>query len=447
MENSINPTGIAIIGCGTVGGGTALLLHNDRDFLSKRSGCKVNLTYVADMNLSHARSIGLPESLLTEDSSKAINDVRTGIVIELIGGLKAAKSIIEQALKAGKHVITANKALVAHHGKELFALARANNVSLSFEASCAGGIPIVRTLCDGLIANQIDAIYGIVNGTCNFILSEMTEKGKSYDDVLKQAQDDGLAEADPTLDVSGHDSAHKIAIMSSLAFGKSVDYHKIQVTGIDKLNLFDISTGTDLGYIIKLIAQAKKTDSGISLRVHPAFIEEHHPLARVSGPFNAISVYGHAVGHTMYYGRGAGDMPTASAVVSDVIAVLRGQAQAMFNELGFWPDQTEPAVQLDPQDEISRFYLRFNVEDKCGVVEQIASILSSHGISISSLLQKDFKEGKKDSVPLVITTHPAKEGDVREAVSKIEQLDFITSTGCCLSILDEHVEIIKGNQE
>ncbi len=342
--------GIAIIGCGTVGGAAAALLEEDREELSHKTGLPIRLKYIVDVDYTYAESLGLSSELFEKKLDRVLDDNEVKVVAELVGGTTTAREIVERCLEAKKHVVTANKALLAHHGPELFARARKNGVTLAFEASCGGGIPIVRALYDGLTANRIDALYGIVNGTCNFILTEMIQKGVSYSEALSDAQRTGLAEADPTLDVSGIDSAHKLTILASLAFQKRVSLEDIPVEGIDSLELSDVVFGRELGYIVKLLAVAQRTEGGISLRVRPAFIGTDHPLAWISGPFNAVSVYGHAVGHTMYYGRGAGGRPTASAVVADILSVALGSVPAAFTSLPIWPDQTQQTSPLPPDD-------------------------------------------------------------------------------------------------
>ncbi len=354
-ETGRQPQGTAVIGCGTVGGGTAALLARELTELNKRNGTSLSLRYVVDRNHAHARELGIPEDLLETDYTKALSDPEVGIVVELVGGTSIARTITEEALRAGKHVVTANKALLAHHGAELFALAREMGVSIGFEASCAGGIPIVKALLDGLSANRIESLYGIVNGTCNYILSAMTQRGQTYAEALAEAQADGLAEADPTLDVSGMDSAHKLTLMSALAFQKQVSLDSIPAEGIDGLQALDVQAGQELGFTIKLLAIAQNRSDGISLRVRPAFIPTGHPLAWVSGPFNAVSVYGSAVGHTLYYGRGAGASPTASAVVSDIVSAAQGVLPALFRGMNLWPDQTRPAKQLPPEGAESHY--------------------------------------------------------------------------------------------
>jgi homoserine dehydrogenase len=434
--------GIAIIGCGTVGGAAAALLEEDREALSKKTGLPLNLKYIVDVDFTYAETLGLPSKLYEKELDRVLGDDEVQVIAELVGGTTTAKEIVERCLRAEKHVVTANKALLAHHGPELFALARKNGVTLAFEASCGGGIPIVRSLYDGLTANRIDALYGIVNGTCNFILTEMIQKGVTYSEALSDAQRIGLAEADPTLDVSGMDSAHKLTILASLAFQRRVNLEDIPVEGIDSLELSDVVFGQELGYIVKLLAVAQRTEGGLSLRVRPAFIGTDHPLAWISGPFNAVSVYGHAVGHTMYYGRGAGGRPTASAVVSDILSVGLGSVPAAFENLAIWPDQTEETSLLPTDDIESRYYLRLMVRDEPGVFARIAEILGAQRISLSSVLQKEpsAPEGETAIVPVVITTHTAREGNLRTALKALDSLDEVVERSVCISILEEHEE-------
>ncbi len=431
---------MAVVGCGTVGGATCRLLIDDEATLAARLGVRPELRYVVDVRFDHARSVGIEESLLCEGLDKALEDKEIQTIVELVGGTTIARDIVGRALRAGKHVVTANKALLAHHGPELHALARDHGVCLAFEASCGGGIPILRALCDGLVANRIDAMYGIVNGTCNYILTQMTGLGQGYAEALADAQRDGLAEADPTLDVGGGDSAHKLAIMAALAFGGQVDFEAIPVEGIDALDLIDLRYGGELGYVVKLLAIATRHDQGVSLRVRPAFISREHPLAWVSGPFNAVSVYGHATGHTMYYGRGAGASPTASAVVADVASIALGTAPRAYEQMGIWPDRTGPMRQMAPEEIVSRYYLRVMAEDRPGVLSTIARILGERQISISSVLQHEPPADSSPGVPVVITTHRAREGDVREAMAEVDALDAIKARTVCIAIVDEHPE-------
>ncbi len=442
MSDKVSTLGIAVIGCGTVGAATAHILTADKDILRSRIGPELELRHIVDVDFTNARKMGLPEELFTSDLDAALGDEAVGAVVELVGGTTIAKDIVERALRAGKCVVTANKALLAHHGRELYALARANGVAIAFEASCGGGIPIVRALCDGLIANRIDAIYGILNGTCNYILTAMTQHGQAYADALAEAQRDGLAEADPTLDVAGVDTAHKLAILAAIACGRSIDFDAIDVEGIDKLEVCDINYGQELGYVVKLLAIAERQGDGWSLRVRPAFISREHPLAWVSGPFNAVSVYGHATGHTMYYGRGAGGAPTASAVVADLAAVAMGTAQRMFDQLNVYPDRAPPAEQLPIEAVRSRYYIRVLIEDRPGVLATLADVLGKRDISIRSVLQHELppESDPANGVPLVITTHHALEGDVRDALAAAEATDVIKAKIVCIGIVDEHPE-------
>ncbi len=441
MAKNKDTFGVAVVGCGTVGGAAAVLLTRDADILAARITPKLQLKYLVDVNFTNARKMGLSSKLFCSDLQKALDDKSVQVVVELVGGTTFAKTVIERAIKAGKHVVTANKALLAHHGNHLWALARKHGVTIAFEASCAGGIPIVRALYDGLIANRIDAMYGIVNGTCNYILSNMTQEGKSYAQALSEAQQAGLAEADPTLDVSGMDSAHKLSILAAMAFAQKINFESIPVQGIDSLQLCDVAYGQELGYVVKLLAIAQRQDKGVSLCVRPAFISKQHPLAWVSGPFNAISVYGHATGHTMYYGRGAGGMPTGSAVVADIASVAMGTFARSFDQARVWPDRAQAAKQLPIESSQSRYYLRMMAQDKPGVFAQIANALGKHSISISSLLQHEVDEGSEAGiVPVVITTHRAKEGDVRKALREVDALKVIKAKSVCIGIVDEHPE-------
>jgi homoserine dehydrogenase len=441
MKDDRAQIGVAIVGCGTVGGAAAVMLTRDAALLAERSGVQARLAAIVDKDYSNARRLGLDEALFRPDLTQVLADPNVDVVVELVGGTTVAGAIIEEALRAGKDVVTANKALLAHRGPELGALARANGVCLAFEASCGGGIPIVRALIDGLLANRIEALYGIVNGTCNYILTEMTTHGRTYAEALAQAQRDGLAEADPTLDVAGIDSAHKLAILAGLAFGRRIRFEAIAVAGIDTLDVRDVRYGQELGYVIKLLAIARRQQDGLFLRVGPAFISRHHPLAWVPGPFNAISVYGHATGHTMHYGRGAGGAPTASAVVADILSVALGDARRRFASLRIWPDVSPPADQLPIEAATGRHYLRMMAQDRPGVLAKIAAILGDHQISICSVLQHEAPTDEPiNGVPVVITTYKAQEGPMREALAKVDRLDVVKAPTVCIDIVDEHPE-------
>jgi homoserine dehydrogenase len=431
------------VGCGTVGAAVARLLTREQQVLSARTSCRMELKHIVDVSFANARANGLPESLYTSDYGKVLADPSISVVVELVGGLTVARDVIRGALEARKHVVTANKALLAHHGNELLALAHERGVSLGFEASCGGGIPVVAALTQGLIANRITALYGILNGTCNYILTEMTREGKSYREALAEAQAAGFAEADPTLDVSGTDTAHKLAILSALAFGERIVFDSIPISGIDTLDARDVAYGQELGFVVKLLAIAHRRRDGVNLYVRPTFISKEHPLAWVSGPFNAVSVYGHATGHTMYYGRGAGGRPTASAVIADIHAVAAGTAQPFFGSFA-WPDRAAPARQLDLASNESRYYLRVMCEDAPGVLAQIASCLGASGISISSVLQKELPDGARPDtgVPVVITTYRAVEGRLRDALAAIDLLPVVKAPTTWIEIVDEHAEEI-----
>jgi homoserine dehydrogenase len=468
MIPSNDPYRVALVGCGTVGSAVAKLIG--RRHGTSRARVAVELAYIVDKDFSRAEEANLDSTLFESNYQTVLEDESIKAIIELIGGITTARETILWAVDAGKHVVTANKALLAHHGSELHAAARKRGVCICFEASCGSGIPIIRALTEGLIANRIAAFYGILNGTCNYILTAMSKELKSYAEALGEAQKAGFAEADPALDVSGLDTAHKLTILSSLAFGKRVDLAAIPVEGIDTLMAKDLAYGQELGYVAKLLAIAEQTDRGLHLNVRPAFISKEHPLAWVAGPFNAVSIYGDATGHTLYYGRGAGGAPTASAVVADLFSLAEGTAQRVY-EIFDGPDRAERADQL-PLDEIeSRYYIRIDVEDKPGVLAQIASCLGSHRISISSVLQKevlrtegishpapaagapaDSRSAKGTSpgvpaaggpaagVPVVITTHRAREGSVRKALQEIDGMDVVKSRGVCIEMMDERQE-------
>ncbi|MBN2535432.1 MAG: homoserine dehydrogenase [Spirochaetales bacterium] len=444
MEKIKEKIRIALLGCGTVGSSVAKILTAQKDILKARHKVELELAYIVDIDFTRAEALDIDKGLFCSDIEKVLGDDSVEIVVELIGGTAIARDFMERSIKAGKKIVTANKALLAQHGNELLALARAHGVCIAFEASCAGGIPVIRALLDGLIANRIDAIYGIVNGTSNYILTAMTIDSLPYTTALKEAQDAGLAEADPTLDVEGIDSGHKLAIMASLAFGKRIDFKKIPVEGIHTLDICDIEYGKELGYVIKLLAIAQRRDKGICVYVRPAFISMEHPLAWVSGPFNAVSVYGHANGHTMYYGRGAGGDPTASAVISDIYQAATGITSTLFTTLNLWPDEAENAIQLSSKDFKSRYYIRLTLEDKPGVLAQIAEKFGKNNISISSVLQQELHPDSDihDGVPVIITTHPAMEGSVLTALKEVDKLDATKSKSVCIAILDEHVEKI-----
>jgi homoserine dehydrogenase len=378
----------------------------------------------------------LPEGVLTNDLNRLLEDRSISIGIELVGGTGIAKEIQLKMLRAGKDVVTANKALLAEHGGELYRVARENGRCIAFEASCAGGIPIIAAIRTGLAANNVLGMYGIVNGTCNYILSSMSSKDETFAAALAKAQKRGFAEADPTLDISGGDSAHKLAILASMAFGCEVALEDIFVQGLDGIAKDDIRYGREMGYCLKLLAIAQKNAEGrISLRVHPSFIAADSSLARVDGSFNAISVFGSAVGETFYYGRGAGMMPTASAVVADIIDVALGNSRTTFEHLRLKPrSEVKPLVEkID--DSVSRFYIRVMAKDKPGVVARYGKILGDHQISISGVLQHEGT-GPYNTVPVVITTHRTQEKNMAAALAEFASLDVVSGKPVCIRIVD-----------
>jgi len=425
-----------MLGCGVVGTGVARILREEGALIAARTGLQLDIAHVivrdAKKNRAH---FDLP---FHSDAEKAIDDPKTKIVVELMGGTDAAAKYVERALRLGKPVVTANKSLLASRGPQLFKLAREHKTCIAFEASCAGGIPIIDALTRGLVANRIDALVGIVNGTCNFILTQMTRHGWAYRDALAEAQKLGFAEADPTMDVSGRDAAQKLAILASLAFNALISESDIDVEGIDKLQDAEIKYAGELGYVVKLLAMARRRGEKISLRVHPTLVKRDDVLADVNGSFNAISVYGHALGHALFYGRGAGQMPTASAVVADLVHVALGITQLSFSQLRIFPDQVEAARVLPPAEVTGRFYLRLMARDEPGVLAQVTRVLGEKGISLSAILQHE--SGSAQAVPVVITTHMAREGSVRAALAEIDKLGAIHPPTVCLRILDQPAE-------
>ncbi len=426
---------IGLVGFGTVGSGVAKILLEDADRIAEKIGVRLELACVVDKDTTSERPIKLPAGLLTDDLDTLLSDASIDIAVELVGGTDFAKDLQTKLLAAGKHVVTANKALLAEHGSELYRIARENNKCIAFEASCAGGIPIISAIRTGLAANTVEGMYGIVNGTCNYILSSMTEKNESFATALKEAQDKGFAEADPTLDISGGDSAHKLAIMSAMAFGYEIDYEDVYVEGIESISIDDIRYGGEMGYVLKLLAIGQRLENGkILLGVHPSFIAKDTSLARVSGSFNAVCLFGSAVGEVMFYGRGAGMMPTASAVVADIIETALGNSQKTFEKLRLRPHD-EFTQQLEPIDNSSsRFYVRLAVKDQAGVFAQIGQILADHEISISGVLQHEGR-GPDNTVPVVITTHPNLQSKVSAAVKDLDALDTICGEPVCIRIV------------
>ena len=423
----MNEIKIALLGLGTVGCGVVKILKSHGPELAERAGCRLALGRVADADLTRPREgLDLASLPLTTDAAQAIDDPSVQIVIELIGGLEPARTFILRALQAGKHVVTANKALLAHHGSELFEEARRNRVMLGFEAAVAGGIPLIRAVKDGLPANRILSAFGIVNGTCNYILSKMTDEGRDFGEVLKEAQAHGYAEADPTLDIEGLDSAHKLQILATLAFRTAVDLKDIYTEGITAVTQQDVVNATELGYRIKLLAIAKASEGSLEARVHPTLIPAGSPLSAVSGVFNAVFITGDNVGDLMFYGRGAGQLPTASAVWSDTIDIARRVAHgipALDTDL---PSTGRSPLPLRPVDDIrSAYYLRVMAMDRPGVLAQVAGVLGRHDISLVSVLQKE--RARHEAVPVVMMTHEARERDMRAALAAIDKLAVVAA--------------------
>jgi homoserine dehydrogenase len=419
---------IGLLGLGTVGAGVVKILQTRREMLEERAGARLTLAAVADTDLTRAREgLDLKRLPMTGDAAHVLSEPSIHIVIELVGGLEPARTFIARALTARKHVVTANKALLAHHGADLYEEARRSGVALGFEAAVAGGIPLIRAVKEGLVANRVLSLAGIVNGTCNYILSKMTDEGLDFSLVLKEAQTHGYAEADPTLDIEGMDSAHKLQILVALAFRTFVDLKHIHTEGITRVTAQDIEYARELGYRIKLLAIAKVTDpaggagAGVEVRVHPTMIPAASPLAAVSGVFNGISLAGDAVGDLMFYGRGAGQMPTASAVLSDVVEIARRIAHGIPSLPLELPSIGPTALPLTPIEAIRCcYYLRVTAQDKPGVLSRVAGILGENDISIANVIQKG--RGTREAVPVVMLTHEARERDMRAALAKIDRL-------------------------
>jgi len=418
---------IALLGLGTVGSGVVKVLESHGAEMQERAGCRLVLRRVADADLTRPREgLDLGRLPLVGDANRVLDDPEVQIVIELVGGLEPARTFILKALASGKHVVTANKALLAHHGAEIFAEARRNRVMLGFEAAVAGGIPLIRAVKEGLPANRILSAFGIVNGTCNYILSKMTDEGRDFAEVLKEAQARGYAEADPTLDLEGLDSAHKLQILASLAFRTTVDLKDIYTEGITGVSGEDVVNAGELGYRIKLLAIAKASDGSLEARVHPTMIPADSPMAAVSGVFNAVFVTGDNVGNLMFYGRGAGQLPTASAIWSDTLDIARRVAHGIPALDVDLPSVSERPLPLRPMDEIrSAYYLRVMAMDRPGVLAQVAGILGRHEISLVSVLQKGRAHG--EAVPVVMMTHDARERDMRAALAGIDTLPVVAS--------------------
>jgi len=425
----MKPINVGLLGVGTVGGGTATVLKRNAAEISRRAGRDIVLKMAANLDLDAARAIVGEGVDVVADGFAVARHPDIDIVVELIGGTGIAKELVLAAIDSGKHVVTANKKLLAEHGNEIFARAQEKGVTVAFEAAVAGGIPIIKALREGLSANHIEWIAGIINGTSNFILTEMRDKGSAFADVLAEAQRLGYAEADPTFDIEGHDAAHKLTIMAALAYGIPMQFDKAYLEGISKLSACDIRYAEELGYRIKLLGITRRTDKGVELRVHPTLIPEKRLIANVDGVMNAVMVKGDAVGATMYYGAGAGSLPTASAVVADIIDVTRlatADPEHRVPHLAFQPDRLADLPILPIGEVESSYYLRVNVIDRAGVLAELTHILASEGISIEALIQKGSERGAEAEI--VLLTHRVVEKHVNAAIAQIEALDSVTGS-------------------
>ena len=423
----MKPINVGLLGVGTVGGGTWTVLTRNAEEITRRAGRPIRITAVADRDLARARELTGGQVKMTDDAFALVRDPDIDIVVELIGGYTVARDLVMAAIDNGKHVVTANKALLAVHGNEIFAAAQKKGVMVAFEAAVAGGIPIIKALREGLSANRIQWIAGIINGTTNFILSEMRDKGLAFADVLKEAQRLGYAEADPTFDIEGVDAAHKATLMSAIAFGIPIQFDKCHIEGISKLEAADIRYAEQLGYRIKLLGITRRVARGVELRVHPALVPAKRLIANVEGAMNAVLVWGDAVGATLYYGKGAGAEPTASAVIADLVDVTRLHTADPLHRVPHLAFQSDQLTDLPilPMDEVeTAYYLRLRAQDKPGVLADITRILADLEISIDAMLQREPDEGE-DQTDIVLLTHVALEKSVNAAIAKIEGLGSI----------------------
>ena len=425
----MKPINVGLLGIGTVGGGSWTVLNRNQEEITRRAGRPICITAVADRDTARAKAVVGDAARITDDAFSVVRDPEIDIVIELIGGYGVAKELVLEAIANGKHVVTANKALLAVHGNEIFAAAQAKGVVVAFEAAVAGGIPIIKALREGLTANRIEWIAGIINGTTNFILSEMRDKGLPFADVLKQAQALGYAEADPTFDIEGIDAAHKVTLMSALAFGIPVQFDKAYVEGITRLESTDIKYAEQLGYRIKLLGITRRRENGIELRVHPTLIPAKRLIANVEGAMNAVLVQADAVGTTLYYGKGAGAEPTASAVIADLVDITRlatADPEHRVPHLAFQADRLVNLPILPIEEVETAYYLRMRVEDKPGVLADITRILAGHGISIDAMLQREPGDGESQT-DIILLTHRAIEGNVNAAIASVEELTTVVA--------------------
>ena len=427
----MKPIQVGLLGMGTVGSGTFNVLQRNQEEIKRRAGRGIEISMVADLDVAKAQALCAPHVKVVSDARQVIANPDIDIVVELIGGYGIAKALVLEAIAAGKHVVTANKALLAVHGTEIFEAARAKGVMVAFEAAVAGGIPIIKALREGLTANRIQWVAGIINGTTNFILSEMREKGLDFDVVLKEAQRLGYAETDPTFDIEGVDAAHKVTLMSALAFGIPVQFDQAYIEGITKLGAADIKYAEQLGYRIKLLGITKRTEAGIELRVHPSLVPTQRLIANVGGAMNAVMVQGDAVGTTLYYGKGAGSEPTASAVIADLVDITRLHTADPLNRvphLAFQPNAMSNLKILPMSDVITSYYLRLRVADEAGVLAKLTSLLADANISIDAVLQREadqVSQAGENQTDVIILTHDTVEGKMNEVLAQMQALPTV----------------------
>ena len=435
---------VGIVGYGVVGNGVAKILEEEKDLIYKKSGVEINLKKVFTRNWNKKFTYQLSDEKKAYSLDEILNDESIDIIVELVGGLDFPYKLITEAINKGKHIITANKYLLAEKGKEIFSLAEKKNIRIGFEGAVAGGIPIIKALREGLVANKINKVYGILNGTTNYILTEMYQRGKNFDEVLKEAQKLGYAEADPTLDINGVDAGHKITILASLSYGGFLNFSDVYIEGIEDIEKIDIQLGKELGYTLKLLAIAKGYENNeVEVRVHPTFLPSNHPLAKVDGVFNAVMIEGNNVGETMFYGKGAGSLPTASAVVSDIVDIGKSISLGLGREIEItsmnWEHKDLNLKKA--KDFYTRYYVRFTVPDTVGILSKISGIFAEYNISIAAVIQKkrvvEYWNNSEEIVPLVLLTHTASENNIQNAIKKIESLNLTEGKAKVIRVEDE----------
>jgi homoserine dehydrogenase len=435
----MNDIKVGLIGFGNIGAGVVKLLTNNAEVIRGKVGAGIVLKRIADRDITTDRGVAVDPSCMTTDVNDIFDDPEISVVIELVGGYEPAKSFVLKAIEKGKHIVTANKALLALHGQEIFAAAARKNVEVQFEAAVGGGIPVLTAIKGNMAANNFGSVFGIMNGTCNYILTRMTQEGADFADMLTAAQELGYAEPDPTFDIEGVDTAHKLAILVSLCFGTRIDFNAIHTEGISRISGLDVKFARDFGYRIKLLAIGKLSDGKVEARVHPTMIPLHNPMADVNGVFNAIRLTGDFVGAVMFYGRGAGQDPTASAIVGDLIGLSRSMlagAGRRMAPLGLMDEQVRDLPVKPMADIVSKYMLRFSTRDLPGVLGTITGALGKHGISISSMVQTAHEANDNAPVPIVIMTHEAVEGSIQAALEEIDRLDFVCEQTSFIRIED-----------